>query len=313
MPDIKFFQRTSAQTKFRAPELEKVYRLTLILSEINRGELRDYLALRGGTAINICFNSIPRLSIDIDLVLVRDGDKNRMQADKEHLRKRLPEIAVASGYEVEPYLNDYALDTFNLKYQNAFGVRDSIKVEVNYIAGRVPINPLQTNKLFDLFEISPQPIQTLSIDEVYGSKVETLIKRHAARDLFDVYQLAKTGLVQAASLRARMLFSCCIEIPTDFRSALNSNPADAITQKQIDNELRPYLHRGTEFNLEEARSTVGNFCQTLFTLETNQIRFLNDFLDKGIYSPDLLLPGKDQLKDHPGIKWRLQQMKRNAS
>lgn len=109
-PTASFFQQKSADTGFNAAELEKVYRLGLMLAEINRGRLREYVALRGGTAINLCYNQLPRLSVDIDLVLVRDGDKGRMQADRAYLQEQLSAIAKAQNYEVDPYLRDYSLD-----------------------------------------------------------------------------------------------------------------------------------------------------------------------------------------------------------
>jgi hypothetical protein len=307
-----FFRRKSAETGFRGPELEKIYRLILMLSEINRADLNEYLALRGGTAINLCYHRLPRLSIDIDIVLVRDGDSDKMLADREYLQRQLPQIAKAQNYRVDPYLRDYSLDIFQLKYENAFHAQDSIKVEINYVAGRVPIDPLEMRKPHDLFELEPEPVQTLSIHEVYASKVEALIKRHAARDLFDVYQLANTSLVQVSKLRSRTLFSCCVELPYDFRSALRTNPADPITQDQINNELRPYLRKKAEFDLAEAKQTVGGFCQKLLNLEPPHIDFLDNLFDKGVYSPELLFPSKIHLRDHPGMKWRLQQLSKKT-
>jgi predicted nucleotidyltransferase component of viral defense system len=310
MPDRKFFQRRSAETKFRAPELEKIYRLILMLSEINRSNLKDYLALRGGTAINLCYNQLPRLSVDIDWVLVRDGDKNHMQTDREYLRQQLPKIAEGAGYRVDPYLRDYSSDTFQLRYINAFGGQDTIKLDINYIAGRVPIDPLESRKPYDLFETYPDSIQILSIHEVYASKIEALIRRHAARDLFDVHQLAKLGLAPISDLRPRTLFSCCVEIPDDFRSKLGANPADLITPNQIIDELRPYLRKDAQFDLTEAQQTVGDFCKNLFSLEQRHIDFLDNLFDRQTYSPDLLFPGRSDLRDHPGMKWRLQQLSR---
>jgi len=114
IPDVAYFQRKSAETGFHAPELEKIYRLSLMLTEINRGPLKEYLALRGGTAINLCYNQLPRLSVDIDLALIRDGNKERMQADRTYLRTQLPAIAKAQNYEVQSDLSDYSLDQFRL-------------------------------------------------------------------------------------------------------------------------------------------------------------------------------------------------------
>ena len=129
IPDRKYFQAKSADTRFRAPELEKIYRLMLILSEINRGTLNRYLALRGGTAINLCFtNELPRLSIDIGLVLTRDGDREAMLRDRKFVRRQMFGIFESAGYVTDSYLNHYALDQFDLKYANAFGGRDRVKI-----------------------------------------------------------------------------------------------------------------------------------------------------------------------------------------
>lgn len=242
------------------------------------------------------------------MVLVRDGDKEKMLADREHLRKQLVVVTKAAGYEIDSYLEDYAVDVFRLKYKNAFNAQDGIKVEINYVAGRIPIDPLEMHKPHDLFDLELEPVQTLSVHEVYASKVEALIKRRAPRDFFDVYLLATSNLVQIPELRSRTIFSCCVEIPYDFRDALKVNPADQITQEQVTNELQPYLRNDTEFNLTEAKASVGGFSQELLKLEQTQDEFLDRFFDRGEYVPDLLFPGKNHLKDHPGMKWRLQQL-----
>lgn len=315
IPDKRYFQAKSAETKFRAPELEKLYRLMLILSEINRGPLNEYLALRGGTAINLCYEDLPRLSIDADLVAIRDGDKERMLKDREFARKQLIAIFRSAGYEIDSHLDDYALDRFEMKYTNIFNSPDRIKVEVNYISSRIPIYGITDGKPHNIFDISLESVQTLSLLETYGSKIEALIKRHAARDLFDVYLLAEHNrkkMIDMSQLRKCTIFSCCVEIPWDFREPLTSNPADAITEKQVSDELRPYLRHDYNFDLTSAKGIVGGFCNELFRLESDEQKFLRSFFEDKEYLLNLLFPGEDHLIDHPGIKWRLQQMGRST-
>lgn len=311
IPDKRYFQAKSAETKFRAPELEKLYRIMLILSEINRGEFNDYLALRGGTAINLCYEELPRLSIDIDLAAIRNGNKETMLKDREVARKQLIAIFKSAGYETDSHLDDYALDRFELKYRNTFNSPDRIKIEINYISSRIPIYGIANGRPHNIFDISLESVQTLSLAEIYGSKIEALIKRHAARDLFDVYLLAehnKKKMDDISQLRKCTLFSCCVEIPWDFRKSLEGNPADAITEKQIKDELQPYLRHDYNFNLDSAKEIVGIFCKELFRLESDEQRFLQSFFESREYSLKLLFPHEDHLLDHPGIKWRLQQM-----
>ena len=52
----------------RPDVLEKVARLLAVLRRIREDEdIRDRVALKGGTALNVFWLSLPRLSVDIDL------------------------------------------------------------------------------------------------------------------------------------------------------------------------------------------------------------------------------------------------------
>jgi predicted nucleotidyltransferase component of viral defense system len=309
IPNRSYFDRISGKTGFSAWPLEKLYRLIDILSEINRGELKQYLAVRGGTAINLCHSQLPRLSIDLDLVLTRNGDSRNMAKDREIVRQHIAEILKSGGYLVDAYLNEYALDRFEAKYKNIFGSADTLKVEVNYISSRVPIFPTVDVEPIDVFGTGPEQIRTLSRQEIYGSKIEALIKRHAPRDLFDTYTLARSsGQIDTSTLRKCTVFSCCVEIPWDFRADLLRNPADVITQKQLATDLYPYLIRDNSFNLSEAKGAVGDFCHELFKLDPNELRFLEKLFENKQYVLDLLFPSANHLRDHPGIKWRLRQI-----
>lgn len=55
--------------------LEKVVRLSEVLDYINSNPImKDCLALKGGTAINLTVFHLPRLSVDIDLDYCSDGN-----------------------------------------------------------------------------------------------------------------------------------------------------------------------------------------------------------------------------------------------
>lgn len=60
--------RTAASvTGFIKDNVEKVMRLIDILEGIFTSKWKDKLVLKGGTAINIFYSGMPRLSVDIDL------------------------------------------------------------------------------------------------------------------------------------------------------------------------------------------------------------------------------------------------------
>ena len=292
--------------------LEKLYRIMLILSEVNAAGLSEYLALRGGTAINLCFEQLPRLSVDIDLVAIRDGNKENMLRDKLTIRERLSEIAESAGYELDTHFGTYALDRFELKYRNIFDSPDLLKIEINYISARIPIYEPINARPMNLFDISVEAVRTLAFPEVYGSKIEALLKRGAARDLFDVYTLARRSResLEVSKLRKCAIFSCCVEIPWDFRASLTQNPADNIRERQVKQDLHPFLRQNTQFDLSEVREIVERFWRNVFRLDPDEQQFLQSLFEDRKYLPTVLFPGEDHLKDHPGIAWRLQQLSR---
>ena len=66
--DRAVLEEASSKSGFIRDNLEKVYRLADVLEFINESDyLRDRLALKGGTAINLTVFDLPRLSVDIDL------------------------------------------------------------------------------------------------------------------------------------------------------------------------------------------------------------------------------------------------------
>lgn len=67
---------------------EKVVRLTDILKIIYTDIiLKDRLVLKGGTAINLLWFNLPRLSVDIDLDYIGSLDKKEMIIERENISK----------------------------------------------------------------------------------------------------------------------------------------------------------------------------------------------------------------------------------
>ena len=72
----KYIEEISNKTGFIKSTLEKVERLLSILEWINSHEkLSNLLALKGGTAINTAIFNFLRLSVDIDLDLIKNLSK----------------------------------------------------------------------------------------------------------------------------------------------------------------------------------------------------------------------------------------------
>jgi predicted nucleotidyltransferase component of viral defense system len=63
-------------------------------------EIGHLFALKGGTALNLFYLGLDRLSVDIDLNYIGAEDRKPMLADKALIVKRLPLLMQSYGYEL---------------------------------------------------------------------------------------------------------------------------------------------------------------------------------------------------------------------
>jgi predicted nucleotidyltransferase component of viral defense system len=149
-------------------------------------------AMKGGTAINLFVENMPRLSVDIDVVYIdhqatRDDALKAISDGLEASRVRLAK----AGLESE---TSATKDGDEIKLFIRQG-RNQVKVEVNHVFRGV-ILPVETRRLGDdarnLFttELS---VPVLATAELYGSKLVAAMDRQHPRDLFDVRGLFERG------------------------------------------------------------------------------------------------------------------------
>ena len=116
MPVFDRFQleKLSQQTGFVRDNLEKVYRLTEILSFFNQDErLGQKLALKGGTAINLTIFDMSRLSVDIDLDYDRRCTREEMLEERPLITDTIQRYMSLNGYALHPGTkNPHSLDSW---------------------------------------------------------------------------------------------------------------------------------------------------------------------------------------------------------
>ena len=73
----------AASTGFRPEVLEKVFQLLNLLESLRSHPfLKGRLVLKGGTALNLFYFNVPRLSVDIDLNYVGAVDRETMLLER---------------------------------------------------------------------------------------------------------------------------------------------------------------------------------------------------------------------------------------
>lgn len=146
----------------------------------------ECFAIKGGTAINLFFMNLPRLSVDIDLVYLpiesRDTTYQNINQALERISQKLQKI----GLKV----------TSNRKNKQKLicsdGVSD-IKIEPNYTLRGYVFEPQLMElcpKAQDLFGYAEARI--ISEPELWGGKICAALDRQHPRDLFDIYNLLNT-------------------------------------------------------------------------------------------------------------------------
>ncbi|MDO9630013.1 MAG: nucleotidyl transferase AbiEii/AbiGii toxin family protein [Acholeplasmataceae bacterium] len=307
--NLNYLEKKAKELGFIRDTLEKVLRLTDILEYFNINPiLKENLALKGGTAINLFLFDLPRLSVDIDLDYLSNDSKESMLKHRKMIEDVIHRYMTSEGYTKSPKTKQpHSLDSFVYYYVGASGNSDNIKIEINYslrshifeTEERTVITKLITNAL---------SVKTLSKFEIFGSKINALLTRAAARDLYDVINMIQFGLFSESE--KIMLKKCVIfyqAITTkEIDISFDTLAIDSITQRKIKTDLLPVIHQMDDFELEKAKETVKAFIRDLMILTTDEQAFLKQF-DQGEYHPELLFddPIKlERIKNHPMALWK---------
>ena len=301
--------RLAKEQGFVRDTLEKVCRLTDILLFIQQdGLLSGRLALKGGTAINLTVFELPRLSVDIDLDYVGSIGREQMIEDRGSIRDRIGKHMAAAGYTISPKSKQYhALDSFVYEYQNAGGMKDNLKIEINYMLRRHVLD-VDRRQIVIPWLARDTVITTVHPVEIYGSKITALINRNAPRDLYDVHSMIQASLIPESDMS---LLRKCVVFYGAIGSAATplSFSADEIAKTspmRIKTDLVPVLRRGVRFDADTAETMVRDYLRQLLNLTDEEKQFLLFFSQKQ-YRPQLLFDSPDvlaRIARHPMAIWK---------
>lgn len=148
----------------------------------------DIFAMKGGTAINLFMQDMPRLSVDIDVVyrpwqVGRDEALKAINGELGAISQRIEPLGMQARLVRAKDHGDTKLIVENETSQ--------VKIEVN-IVFRGTVLPVErkalsakTSELFGVEFDTP----LLACDELYAGKLVAAMDRQHPRDLFDLWQL----------------------------------------------------------------------------------------------------------------------------
>lgn len=290
--------------------LEKVLRLCEILRFFDSSPLfKDHLALKGGTAINLLFFNLPRLSVDIDLDFCVNMSKDEMDTTREIIRDKLLKYMVASGYSQSSKSKIFhSLHSYVFEYTNSGGMRDNIKIEINYSL-RSHVLPIKKIRMPSDIVEGGFEVNTVSPVEIYAAKTVALLTRGAARDLYDMNYMVNYRLFSDEELE---LYRQCVvfylAVATEFPiMEIDYRAMEMITPHKITTDLKPVVRDRDVFELDRAKETVMIFLDENLYLTKEDIVFLKWF-GKGLYRPELIFKGEmlKNVENHPMAIWKTQ-------
>lgn len=261
----------------------------------------DTFALKGGTAINLFVRDMPRLSVDLDLVLAdhtlpREPALKRINDAIHQSAARLKK----QGFQTHAPPSADAGATKLIVRQNGI----EVKIEVNFVM-RGTVHPVRmaslTQRARDPLEADLE-IPVASIEDVYGGKLVAAMDRQHPRDLFDVMQLFEHGGITADMRRAFVVHLASHNRPThellfpslrDVRQEFEENFVGMTTEPV---ELESLL-AARERMLRELQQG----------LTTEERRFL---LSLVAAKPEWSLLDVPHLEQLPGLKWKLHNLEK---
>jgi predicted nucleotidyltransferase component of viral defense system len=258
-------------------------------------------ALKGGTAINLFYRDLPRLSVDIDLTYLPVKDRAESLAEiNEALDRIAARIQQAvKGAQAQRIAGGGGGETRVLVRLG----RAEVKIETSPVTRGVVHDP-------ELREVSEAvqdqygfaEIQVVSFEDLFGGKLHAAMDRQHPRDLFDVKLLYENEGLTDALFRTFLVYMASSNRP--LHELLDPHPND------LD---QPYLQEFAGMTrepveLEELRATWERLIGDIRSrFDANVTDFLLSLHDT---APDFNAIGLPQAAELPAVRWKLQNLQR---
>lgn len=303
---------TAQELNVQKQTLERVLRLMDVLEFINTDSyLKNKLALKGGTAINLTFYNYMRLSVDIDLDYIGSNDREQMMIDRNLIEKRLLNYTQESNMQ---YRNDktkktHALDSFVFNYSNLFNATDIIKIEINYM-NRIHLFDCEKRNITLPLKNSKK-VLTLNKIDLFASKTNALIYRTTIRDIYDVYNMIKNKTISSnefiifkKSLIFYLLLSAEEKINIKILFEECKKRMNSFVGKRVPQYLTSTLKLNEKFDISSAIHDISLLLDKILeSITDNEIDFINSFpnISTSLFENKMI---DEKINNHPMVKWK---------
>ena len=268
----------------------------LVVKVLNHIEKENCFALKGGTAINLFYNNLPRLSVDIDLTYTGFEQREEACRNINSALERLTKSLKIKGYNVN-------LQGNNIEKKIICSNADAtIKIEPNYII-RGYINKPEFMTVCDEVEdkFGYAAVQVVSSAELYGGKICAALDRQHPRDLFDIKEYFEHNSFNEKLLQGLVVMLLSHDKPIHETLAPNIKDQKEIFEKQF-------------LGMTDKTFTYDDHSETLnrliTTVKTAILPYKDLLLDFVALKTDLKDFDINNLEKLPAVKWKIKNLEK---
>ncbi len=259
----------------------------------------DDFALKGGTAINLFYRNLPRVSVDIDLTYTKLSTREEtikqmnagLETFSERVLKRIPKAKIQKRYSQN---NDYIIKL------NVIGEKSIVKIEPNFIF-RGMVHPVEhlavSSRVTEEFNEYIDEIPIASFYDVFAGKICAALNRQHPRDLFDIKLLLENEGLSDLLRKTFLVYLACDVRPIN--ELLNPNLLDIsqlYTKEFQDMTTIPV-------SLDELLSIRQQLISTLINSLTTEER--NFLYSVKMGEPNYSLLPFENIDQLPALQWKL--------
>lgn len=253
-------------------------------------------ALKGGTAINLFYRDMPRLSVDIDLTYVPLHDRETALANIDAAFDRIVERSRKSLRSVDARRISGGGDGDTRVLLRSADAE--VKIEVSPVL-RGTVKAPHTMRVTDAVEeaFGFAEMSVLSFEDIYAGKICAALDRQHPRDLYDIHLLYQHEGISHDLFRTFLVYAACSGRPIhelidphyiDIDRAF-AQEFDGMTIEHVPLET---LLAARERLIEDIRARIdGPAAEFLLSLHEAQ--------------PDFSLIGLPEAADLPAVRWKL--------
>ena len=175
--------------------------------------LSDRLALKGGTALNVFYFNLDRLSIDIDLNYIGALERAAMERERTDVDAAIRRLLASQGYDHRFHSREHAGGKWLSRLESALGGSATLELDVNYMT-RQPLFGATRMASRAIGDFQVNEVLVLDLHEIVAGKITALFDRCAARDLFDARRILSNGRLNWPWVLARdTIGETCLFMP----------------------------------------------------------------------------------------------------